>query len=139
MIRSSPLVSIILCVRNGMPHVREAVESVRALTYRNYELVVQDGASTDGTLEYLESIADLPSIEVASAGDTGIGQGFNRALQRCRGQIVASVDADNRLCSDAFETVLRKFDERPGAAVVYGTCRMIEAEGRVLHSWTPPE
>ena len=38
-----PLVSIILCVRNGMPHVRNAVESVRSLRYSNYELVVQDG------------------------------------------------------------------------------------------------
>ena len=66
-----PLVSIILCVRNGMPHVRHAVESVRSLTYSNYELVVQDGASTDGTLEYLRSVEGLPAMSIASAAAIG--------------------------------------------------------------------
>jgi glycosyltransferase involved in cell wall biosynthesis len=136
---SSPLVSIILCVRNGMPHVRDAVESVRALAYANYELVVQDGASTDGTLEYLQSIEGLPSISIASAPDTGIGQGFNRAVQRCRGEIVGSVDADNRLRPEAAGIVVREFANRPEAAVVYGACDMIDSHGTKLHSWTPPE
>src|SRR3954470_16079290 len=103
MTERAPLVSIILCVRNGFPHVREAVESVRALTYGNYELVVQDGASTDGTLEYVRSIEGLPAISIVSAADSGIGQGFNRAVQRCRGEIVGSVDADNRLRPDALD------------------------------------
>jgi glycosyltransferase involved in cell wall biosynthesis len=135
----APLVSIILCVRNGMPHVRDAVESVRALTYRNYELVVQDGDSTDGTLEYLRSIEGLPSISIVSAPDTGIGQGFNRAVQRCRGVFVGSVDADNLLRPDALDVIIRRFAEHPEAAVIYGVCEMVDASQKVLHAWTPPE
>jgi len=135
----APLVSIILCVRNGMPHLRDAVESVRALAYRRFELVVQDGASTDGTREYLAAIGDLPSISIVSAPDTGIGQGFNRALQRCAGDIVGSVDADNVLRPDALDTIVRRFQAHPDAAVVYGACRMVDANRRFLHSWTPPE
>ena len=135
----STLVSIILCVRNGMPHVRDAVDSVRALTHRNFELVVQDGASDDGTLEFLRSVDDLPAVSIVSQPDSGIGQGFNRAVQRCRGAIVGSVDADNRLRPDALDVVLRTFAAQPDAAVVYGACDMIDDGGRRLHSWTPPE
>ena len=135
---ATPLVSIILCVRNGMPHVREAVESVRALTYRNFELVVQDGASTDGTLEYVRSIEGL-RISIVSEADSGIGQGFNRAVRRCAGEIVGSVDADNRLRSDALDVVVRRFEEHPDAAVIYGACNMVNAGGEFLHAWTPPE
>jgi len=135
----SPLVSIILCVRNGLPHVRDAVESVRALTYRQFELVVQDGASTDGTLEYLSAIRDLPAVSIASAPDSGIGQGFNRALQRCTGAIVGSVDADNMLRPDALSVIVARFRERPDAAVIYGACEMVDVDGRPLHAWTPPE
>jgi glycosyltransferase involved in cell wall biosynthesis len=135
----NPLVSIILCVRNGLPHVKEAVESVRALTYANYELVVQDGASTDGTLEYLRSVTGLPAISIESEPDSGIGQGFNRAVRRCRGEIVGSVDADNLLRRDAVGTVVRQFAEHPSAAVIYGACDMINAGGRLIHSWNPPE
>jgi len=135
----STLVSIILCVRNGMPHVRDAVESVRALTYRNFELVVQDGASDDGTLEFLRSIDGLPAVSIVSEPDSGIGQGFNRAVRRCKGAIVGSVDADNLLRSDALEVVLDAFARNADAAVVYGACDMIDANRAFLHRWTPPE
>jgi len=135
----SARVSIILCVRNGMPHVRDAVESVRALTYRNFELVVQDGASDDGTLEYLRTVEGLPAISIVSEPDSGIGQGFNRAIRRCAGEIIGSVDADNLLRPQALDAVVRRFDEYPDAAVVYGACDMVDAERRFLHSWTPPE
>jgi glycosyltransferase involved in cell wall biosynthesis len=135
----SALVSIILCVRNGMPHVRDAVESVRALTYRNFELVVQDGASDDGTLEFLRSVEGLPAVSIVSEPDSGIGQGFNRAVRRCQGAIVGSVDADNLLRRESVDLVVRRFAENPGAAVVYGACDMVDATGRFLHTWTPPE
>jgi glycosyltransferase involved in cell wall biosynthesis len=134
-----PLVSIILCVRNGLPHLKDAVESVRSLAYDNYELVVQDGASTDGTLEYLQTITGLPAMSIVSEPDTGIGQGFNRALLRCQGDIVGSVDADNLLRKDALGIVVRRFGEHPHAAVVYGACDMVDAGRKLLHSWIPPE
>ena len=113
MTRHDPLVSIILCVRNGLPHVRDAVESVLSLTYKNYELIVQDGASTDGTLEYLRSIQGLSAVAIVSEPDTGIGQGFNRALRRCTGDVVGSVDADNVLRKDALDIVERSTGQRP--------------------------
>lgn len=135
---SQPLVSIILCVRNGMPHVKNAIASVRALTYENYELVIQDGASTDGTLEYLQGLTGFASVAIQSAPDSGIGQGFNRAVQRCRGEIVGSVDADNQLAPDALNIVTRAFAEHPEAAVVYGACDMITPDGGFLHRWPAP-
>jgi len=135
----APLVSIILCVRNGLPHVRDAVASIQSLSYRHFEVVIQDGASTDGTLEYLGTIEGLPSLSIVSATDTGIGQGFNRALARCNGDIIGSVDADNIIRPDALDVVVRRFEEHPRAAVVYGACDMVDGDRKFLHTWTPPE
>jgi len=134
---STPLVSIILCVRNGMPHVRDAVESVRAQTYGNYELVIQDAASTDGTTEYLRSLKGFANMSFASAPDSGMGQGFNRALARCRGDLVATVDADNRLKPHALGTAVHAFQTRPDAAVIYGTCDVINEQGQFVHTFIP--
>jgi len=134
---SDPLVSIIVCVRNGMPHVREAIESVRAQTYVRYELVIQDGASTDGTKEYLEQLTGFPSMSVESAPDGGMGQGLNRALRRCKGTIIGSVDADNRMHPGAVEAAVHAFNAHPGAAVVYGACNMIDERGNLLHPYLP--
>jgi glycosyltransferase involved in cell wall biosynthesis len=136
---SDPLVSIILCVRNGLPHVKDAIESVRSLSYPNYEVVVQDGASTDGTLEYLHTVEGLSRLSIVSEPDTGIGQGFNRAVRRCKGDIVGSVDADNVLRREALDIVVRRFEQHPYAAVIYGACDMVDADRKFLHSWIPPE
>jgi len=70
---SSPLISLVLPVKNAMPHVRKAVEAIRRQTYRNFEVLVQDGGSIDDTAEYLRSITDLPRIELVSESDSGIG------------------------------------------------------------------
>lgn len=135
---TEPFVSIIVCVRNGMPYLQEAMDSLLALDYTNFEVVIQDGASTDGTLAYLQSFADRPNWSVVSAPDSGIGQGFNRALQRCRGEIVCSLDADNRFRSNALRLAVDGFRRHPEAAVVYGTCGMIDADGGFVQTWVPP-
>jgi hypothetical protein len=127
-----------LVVRNGMPYLKDAIESVRKLSYANYELVIQDGASTDGTLEFLKGLTDA-RIHLVSEPDSGIGQGFNRALKRCRGDIIGSIDADNALLPDAVDIAVREFAAHPNAAVVYGGCRMIDANGTFIHSWMAPE
>ena len=139
MSNTEPLVSLVMCVRNGMPHVREAVESVRAQTYERYELVIQDGASTDGTREYLEGLSGFRSVTFVSEADAGQGQGFNRALQRCRGEIIGSIDADNRLRPGAIAAAVRAFAANPGAAVVYGACDLVDAAGAFLHQFLPAE
>ncbi len=139
MTSSTPLVSIVLSVRNGLPYVRDAVESVRALTYANYELVVQDGQSTDGTLEYLRSVEGIRRLSVVSEPDGGPVEGFNRGLKRCQGEIIASVDSDNRLRPDSLETVVGEFRKQPDAAVIYGACNVIAQDGSFIHLWTAPD
>jgi len=122
-----------------MPYLERAIQSILAQTYEPYEVVVQDGASTDGTLDYLNSFVGRPSWSIVSAPDGGIGQAFNRAVLRCRGAIVCSVDADNELRPRALETAAAVFSERPELAVVYGGCTMMDSERKVLHDWMPPE
>ena len=76
---NEPLVSILLIVKNGMPYLREAVASVARQSYRNYELIVQDGRSTDGSLEFLRQVVDGPRLKIETLPDRGIGQACTRA------------------------------------------------------------
>ena len=134
-----PLVSLILVVRNGMPLLREALASLEALTYRGYEVVVQDGASSDGSLECIrQSAPALTSVSVVSEPDSGIGQAYNRALARCRGDIVGSIDSDNLMYPHALDTVIARFAEHRDAAVIYTGCDMVHADGSFAHRWMPP-
>jgi hypothetical protein len=134
---SQPLVSLILCVKNGMPYLPEALASVRAQTYRHFELVVQDGGSTDGTLAVLDSLAGIPGIHVLSEPDGGVGDAYRRALDRCRGEIVGSIDADNLLEPDALAHVVDAFVAHPDGAAIYGSNRMIDTESAAVSVFVP--
>jgi Glycosyl transferase family 2 len=135
---SSPLVSLVLSVKNAMPQVRLTMEALQRQTYRNFEVVVQDGASTDGTVEYLSSVSGFPRIEIASQPDTGIGQAYNRGLARSTGDIVCFIAADEYLDDDALEKGVQWFLRHPHAAVVFGGMRLLDAAGRLFQTFIPP-
>lgn len=131
-------VSIVLTVKNGMPYLPEAIDSLRRQRYRNFELIVQDGASTDGTLAYLRGITDFP-ISIVSEPDTGIGEARSRAYARCRTDLVGSIDADNLLAPEALATAVAVFRQHPDAAAVYGAVELINADGSTNSLFVPPE
>jgi len=125
---AEPVVSLILTVKNGLPHLDDALESVRRQSYRNIELVVQDCLSTDGSTERLERFTEVPVFTRREA-DNGIGDANNRALKRCRGAIVGSIDSDNLLDSEAIARAVEHFAANPNDAAVYGTVQSVSAQG----------
>ena len=124
-----PLISIVLSTLNAMPHLTGAIDALRSQTYKNFELAVQDGASTDGTFEYLQSIDDLPRLDVQSAPDSGLSQGYNRALQRCHGDLIYFGAADERLFDYSLEMAVSWFAQNPDAAVIYGGQLLVDQDG----------
>ncbi|MBI4505225.1 MAG: glycosyltransferase [Chloroflexi bacterium] len=133
-----PLVSLLMAVKNGMPYLPEAVWSVAAQTYPNLELVVQDGCSTDGTREFLATVRGMPRLDVVSAPDASSAEGFSRALARCRGAIIGSIDADNVLEPDAVAWAVEFFAGHPDVACVYGSTWTIDQDSTATELFTPP-
>lgn len=134
---NQPLVSVILCVKNGMRFLSDAVESIKRQTYTNFELVVQDGGSTDGSLEFLQQLNGALEVRIESGPDAGIGDAMNKAQARCRGDIVAEIDSDNLMAPNALEVVVKRFEEHPDAAVIYAAQLMIDENSNVLYPWFP--
>ncbi len=131
-----PAVSVILTVKNGMPYLPLAITSLRQQRYRNFELIVQDCLSTDGSLEYLREIDDIQT-SIKSERDNGIGDAWKRAYQRCRGEIIGSIDSDNLLKPNALSTVVLLLQEHPAAAAVYGGVEMINEDGTTNSTFVP--
>lgn len=131
------LVSLILCVKDGMPYLPEAIESVLAQTYDDFEVVVQDACSTDGSTEFLWSLDD-ERFDVVSEPDGGIGDAYNRAVRRCSGELVGSIDADNVLAVDALAAAVEYAQVHPAVAAFYGGVTLLGEGGEVVDSWAPP-
>lgn len=136
--RNEPLVSLVLAVKNGLPQLNKTIEALRRQTYRNFELVVQDGRSTDGTLQYLQSIQDLPRMDVVSEADSGVGQAYNRGVARARGDLVLPIASDEYLDDDALQKGVSWFETYPDAAVIYGGARLADAQDRIVQVFFPP-
>jgi len=96
LLRRKPRFSIVLFTKNGMPFVPEAVASLESQTFDDYEVVIQDAASIDGTAEYLTRLR-LPNVRMRTEADGGLGDAYNRSFPYCRGEIVGTLDSDNLL------------------------------------------
>jgi glycosyltransferase involved in cell wall biosynthesis len=129
-----PLVSVFMFVRNGAPTLRRAIDSVLRQTYSNIEFVVQDGASTDDTLEILRSYGDR--LKVVSEPDNGPSDGLWRALNRCSGDFIGSCLADEELLPDAVERAVAVFLKEPEVGAITGDAMITDLSGRQTGLWT---
>lgn len=124
---SSPLISIILPVFNREHCVRAAVDSVLAQTCRDFELIVVDDGSTDGSRKILESYGD--KIHLIVQKNAGCGSARNTGLRMARGQWIAFLDTDDTWRPEKLETQM-KFLGQYGAKVCFSRC--VGEHGKLL-------
>src|SRR3954471_8256298 len=100
---SPPLLSIGLSVYNGEPFIREALDSLLSQTFRDFELIVSDNASTDGTSEICEAYAARDSRVRYYRNEKNMGAGWNtrRVFSLARGQYFKWAACDD-ICAPEF-------------------------------------
>ncbi|HLN23645.1 MAG TPA: glycosyltransferase [Patescibacteria group bacterium] len=127
---SQPLVSIFMFCKDRRESIARAIDSVLAQSWPHIEIIVQDAASTDGTLEILQAYGG--AIDLVSAPDSGPAEGFNRALQRCRGAYIGSCLSDEELLPDAVERAVAYLDGHPQAGAITGDADIIDFNGKII-------
>jgi glycosyltransferase involved in cell wall biosynthesis len=115
-----PKISIIMVTLNAERFLRTALESIVAQSYGSWELVLQDGASSDGTLDVLASFRN-PNFKVVSEPDTGHIDAVYKALKRARGDyFMWFSSSDGFLDKDWFASCADVLDSDPEVSVVWG-------------------
>lgn len=132
-VQNMPLVSIITICLNGMPYIKDCIESILNQTYPNIEYIIQDGGSTDGTVELIRQYAQkYPNkIKWASEKDSGHGEAMNRALKRCSGEIIGTCNDDDILLPHAVSWAVVNFQKPLDAGAIYGDYVEIDANGSI--------
>jgi len=126
-----PQVDIICACRNSPRYLPEMIESVLNQDYPRVELFVQDGASTDGTIDILRRYP----IRWASVADNGISQALNRAIEATQGEVIGITNTDDLLQPGAVSAAAEIFKTNPQVVMVYGDCYQIDLEGRPFKVW----
>src|SRR5919202_6017246 len=127
-------VSVILPVHNAAPFLGEAVESVFAQTYDDWELLLVDDGAADGSSGIARSYAEQDSARVRylqheGGTNRGMSASRNLGLAQARGSHVAFLDGDDVWLETKLEEQLAMLAAAPEAAMVFGTIEL-------WHSWT---
>jgi glycosyltransferase involved in cell wall biosynthesis len=117
--REEPLVSIIMNCFNGEKYLREAVDSVLAQTYQNWELIFWDNQSTDESKSIFLSYDDARLKYYYAQTHTLLSEGRNYAIDRSYGDFIAFLDVDDWWDTNKLEKQMPLFKDKD-IAIVYG-------------------
>jgi glycosyltransferase involved in cell wall biosynthesis len=136
------LVSIVLPTYNGRRYIAASIESCLGQTYRDIELIVVDGGSTDGTLDEVRRFSD-PRIRVLHQPDnTGLLPGaLNVGFAAAEGEYFSWTQDDDCYAPDAIEAMLAHLQSHADVEMVYAAYWEMDEAGRVLREKElgPPE
>ncbi|NBU02641.1 MAG: glycosyltransferase, partial [Betaproteobacteria bacterium] len=134
----NPLVSILMVVKNGLPSIRRAIESILSQSYTKIELIIQDGVSTDGTIEYISGLTSHNiAIKLFIESDLGPSDAFWRGIIKCNGDLIGFCMSDEMLYTTAIAEVVESFTNDKSTACVYGNTFYTDIDGRVFGQSIP--
>jgi len=126
-----PLISIIIPVFNGEKTIKETIESVLNQIVTDFELLVINDGSQDGTVGIVESIQDS-RIKVFSYPNAGPSTSRNRGIDLATGEYISFIDADDLWTPDKLKAQFKALQENPKAAVAYSWTNWIDESGQLL-------
>ncbi len=134
-----PRITIALPVRNGIRFLKARVDSIRAQTFSDWEVVVVDGNSNDGTWEYLQEWATEDSrVRCEQQAPSGIYQAFNRCLALARGEAIYMATADDTMSPECLRTLLQALDRHSDCGIAHCCLTFIDASSAPIsegHCW----
>jgi hypothetical protein len=128
-LRTEPLISVVMPTHNRAGLLPRAIDSILAQEYGNWELLVCDDGSVDGTAAVMEAVDDR-RVRYLPAPAAGAGAARNRGLEAASGELIAYLDDDNRMHRLWLKCVAWAFEQRPDINVLYGGI-VIDDTGRL--------
>ena len=132
--KSKPLVSVVMPAFNVEKYIGEAVESILNQTFKDFELIIIDDASTDNTLSIAENYAkkDTRIIIVKNSKNLQIAVSLNKGINLAKSGIIARMDPDDISYPDRLRIQYEYIKRHPKIAVVGANMMIMNREGTVI-------
>ena len=122
--KSSPLVSVIVTCYNQGKYLNKALDSILDQSYTHWECWIIDDGSTDNTRTVSVDYHSKDSrFQYVFQENSGVAAARNRGIQKCNGEFIQFLDADDFIHQDKFLTQLEQFEKNPEIDVLYGSSR----------------
>ena len=107
------MISVITCVFNGITTIQDTIESVRNQSEVEYEHIIVDGKSTDGTIELVKKYTKKDSnIKLFSDYDNGIYDAYNKGIKYSKGSHIIFLNADDFFSNDALLIISKNINKK---------------------------
>ncbi len=130
-----PLVSVIIPAYNRQHLIEPAIQGVLAQSHRNYELIVVDDASADGTADWVETHypeAHYPQVQlIRLTQNVGAAEARNVGIRAAKGELIAFLDSDDYWAETYLEVQVRSLNNNPAASFVFSNHDEILQDGTI--------
>lgn len=129
-----PTVSVVIPAYNNVQYISETLESVLNQSYEDYEVVVADHSSVDGTQEVIDSFKGHPKLRILTPTPPGGGAqaNWNRVSSEARGKFVKLVCGDDLIAPTALSEQVQAFQQHPTAVLVASQRDLVDSNGDVF-------
>ncbi|ATW04373.1 glycosyltransferase family 2 protein [Sphingorhabdus sp. YGSMI21] len=135
---TKPAISIVMPVYNVEHYVTEAIESVLAQTFGNFELIIVDDGGSDSSVDICASYAD-PRIRIIAQPNRGLAGARNSGISAARGEYIALLDADDSWDPEKLALHKIHLDNNPQVGVSYSGSRFMDSQGSLLRQAQRPK
>lgn len=130
---AEPLFSIITITYNAASTVERTLKSVESQSFKDYEHIIVDGASTDGTLAIVTSTDDGGRRRVQSEPDSGLYDAMNKGLGLAKGIYLIFLNAGDKFHSpDSLQEISKAAASETMPGIIYGQTNLVDGEGRFV-------
>jgi glycosyltransferase involved in cell wall biosynthesis len=126
-----PKVSVVMSVYNAAAFLSEAVTSVLAQTFTDFEFLIINDGSSDNSAEILAGFTD-PRIKILNQENRGLVASLNRGIESAAGEYIARMDADDRCMPNRFQLQVDHLGSHPDIALLGGAIATMDQDGNPL-------
>jgi len=123
-----PLISIVTPSLNQGEYIEENIKSVLNQKYPNFEHIIIDGDSIDGTIDILKKYKHLIWV---SKKDSGQSEAINKGIKRAKGEIIGWLNSDDFYEPNVFFTIVKELNRDECKYIVFGDCYAVDEKGRM--------
>jgi glycosyltransferase involved in cell wall biosynthesis len=125
---NSPAISVLMSVHNGEMYLREAMDSILGQTFTDFEFVIINDASSDGTANIIRSYADSRIRLVENKRQKGLAASLNAGVAHCRCRYIARMDADDISLPQRLQKQFTYLEDHPEIGVLGSWHQLLDTE-----------
>lgn len=130
--KNNPKVSFLIPLYNAEKYIAETLDSVLAQTYQNFEVIIVDDGSVDGSLAIVQKYKDSRIKLFCNDKNRGIAYTRNCALSYCKGTYIALLDDDDLALNTRLEKQIDFLENHPDIDAVGGNAQWIDENGKII-------